>query len=147
MNEGNVTGGAQEHRRGGRAFGYAVEVVINAVLLYVAHNLVRWGFLPFITPAFDRVLWAFELSLGVTMGLKAALIFYDPAWLRHMLQAISAAVGIVAPVALLTVFPFAVSPAWSTALRIAFVVGIAGSAIGAVVELSKALGGLASREA
>jgi hypothetical protein len=151
MGEGNATGGdkavAPEAGRGGRAFGNVVSIMVNALVLYVAHNLVRWGFLPFVTPAFDGVLRAFDLSIGVTMGMETALLFYEPVWFRHLAKAVTAAVGIVVPAALLTVFPFALSPAWSTVLRVLFVIGIVGSAVGAIVELIRALVGQASQKA
>jgi len=62
---------------------YATALVVNAVLLYSAHRLLEWG-VPFLTPSFNDVLWALDLSLGATVLANAAFIAYDSAWFRHV---------------------------------------------------------------
>jgi hypothetical protein len=61
---------------GARSGGYLLAIVINALLLYVVQHLVAWD-VRFITPAWNDVLWAVDLSLQATIVANVLFLIYD----------------------------------------------------------------------
>ena len=113
---------------------YWVAIIVNAILLFVAHNLLNWG-VGFITEEFATVLWVIDLSLGATIAANIVFLFYDPAWFRHMAQVALNVVAVVATYTVFTVFPFALSGLADLAVRIALIVAMVGLGIGTIVEV------------
>jgi hypothetical protein len=72
--------------RGARVAGYIVTIIVNAVMWYIAHNLLNWN-VPFVTERFVAVLPAFEASLGATIIVNVLYIAFDPRWFRALAQA------------------------------------------------------------
>lgn len=95
----------EAQRARARQVGYAVSIVVNAILLVVAHSLPSWG-LPFLTPAFVDVLWAIDLSLGASIVANAVYFAYDASWFRNLTQIALTGLSLVSTVALYRVFPF-----------------------------------------
>jgi hypothetical protein len=60
---------------------------------------------------------------------------YDPPWVRSLGDLVTTGVGLAAAIRLWQVFPFALSPGWSTAVRVLLVVAIAGSCIALVAQI------------
>ncbi|MGI9597712.1 MAG: hypothetical protein ACR2QK_16230 [Acidimicrobiales bacterium] len=136
-----------ETRRSRRA-GYVVAIVINAVLLYVANNLLSWDLLPFLTDDFDRVLPAVNLSLAVTIAVNGLRIIYDAPWFTRSSEIVSMLFSIAASVRLFNVFPFDFddySSVWEPFVRVLILIAIIGSAIGVIVQLFKLLTGLGAQ--
>ncbi len=94
-----------ENRERARQAGYVVAVVVNAIMLAIAHALPAWG-LPFITMAYVDVLWAVDLSLGATIIANALFVVYDPSWFRNLAQIILSALAVVSGYTMYRVFPF-----------------------------------------
>ena len=63
----------EAERQRWRQAGYIAAVVINAVLLVIAHTLLRWP-IPVITPAWADVLWAI-IVLSDKCGVDLARAF------------------------------------------------------------------------
>jgi hypothetical protein len=96
---------SDEERRRWRASGYVGAIVVNAILLAIAHNLLDWQ-VPFITPAWADVLWAIDLSLGASIIANAVFVGYDARWFRQLVQIGLTGVSLIAWLAVVEVFPF-----------------------------------------
>lgn len=128
-----------------RRFGYALAVLINALLLFLVNVWPGWQVLPFLTEGMAEILpW---INASLTVGIVANLVnvIFDRAWLRAIGDLASTGVGLVALVQLWAVFPFTFGDStfpWEMVVRTFLVVAIAGSAIGivaAVVTFVRAL--------
>jgi hypothetical protein len=95
-----------------RRFGYLVAMIVNAVVLTIAHTVLDWG-IPFLTPSFRDVLWAIDLSVGATIIANALFIVYDSAWFRHASQIVLDALALVTVYTLYRVFPFDFGMEWA----------------------------------
>ena len=120
--------------------GYAIAVGVNLVLLFVVNNLLAWGWVPFLTEDFERLLPIVDLSLVVGAGVNVAFIFYNAPWFRSVGQIVQNAVSILVIIATLKIFPFDFSPYsfdWATFARTGLIlVGVA-IGIGTIVEVVK----------
>jgi hypothetical protein len=92
-------------RAGARSGGYVLAIVINAVLLYVVHHLVAWD-VRFVTPAWNDVLWAVDLSLQATIVANVLFLVYDARWFHSLVQVVPAGVAVLALWWMYQVFPF-----------------------------------------
>lgn len=127
-------------RRQGRASrrgGYVIAAAINAVLLWLIHVSPGWDAVPFLTADFQQVLWLIDLSLVVTIALNLLYLIRDPRRLTAAGAVVTSAIGFVAIVRMLQVFPFdfGSSEFWPTVFRVMLWVGIVGSAVAVVVNL------------
>ncbi len=122
----------------GRRVGYAVAILVNAVFLYVVNNLVDWD-ISWITDDFSRLVWLFNLSLGVTIAVNVIYLFFDPPWFKSLAQIGMLSISLILAVRLWQVFPveFTGDFPWTGIFRVALVVGIVGVSIGILVELVK----------
>jgi hypothetical protein len=122
---------------------YIFAVIFNIAFLVVVNKVPDWNIV-FITDSFPDILWALNTYLAVSLAGNLVLIFFHPRFLHHLLNAVFAIFGILATSVMLSIFPFDFSELvgeWLNILiRIALIVGIVGSAIGAVVNIVKAVG-------
>jgi hypothetical protein len=126
--------------------GSIVAIVVNALLLYVAHNVHQWG-VPFITSAWADALWAVDLSLKAAIVAQALRLSYDARWLRALCDVLEVTFAMQAVYHVWLVYPFSFgSDGADEAMRwmlllllvpmtIALVVGVVTSA----VEIGRAL--------
>jgi len=124
---------ASDHRTG-RQVGYVVVIVVNLVVMYVLHNLLRWG-VPFLTEDWDQVLPYMDASIWGTIAANVAWIFYDMRWFRRLVQIGLNLLSLRAVWAMYTIFPFEVDlyPI-EQAIRIGLLVAVVGIAIGTLAE-------------
>jgi hypothetical protein len=94
-----------------RATGYGISIVVNVILLYVVHHLLAWD-VPILTPAFNDVLWAVDLSLGATIVANAIFMAYDPRWFRHVSDIVLDLLALLSVYMIYRVFPFQFEQAW-----------------------------------
>lgn len=94
-----------EERHSWRQIGYIAAIVVNAILLAVAHSLLGWH-VPFITPAWADVLFAIDLALGGTIVANALFVSYDERWFHELVQIALTALSFVACLVVVQVFPF-----------------------------------------
>ncbi len=125
-----------------------MSIAVNAVLLWIVHRILGWGWLPFLTPAWTLVLPVLTASLIVAIVVNVALLGYDGVWLRAPANILVAAFGVAVAVRIWRVFPFDFSGyafPWDTVARVLVVLSIVGSAIAIVVEVGRLARAAAAR--
>lgn len=131
-------------KRDQRRFGYALAIGINLVMVWVVYNILDWGWPPFITSEWDRVVDIVALSMIAAILANAAYLAFDPRWFKRLTDAATGVVGVIASARVLSVFPFDFSNytgPWETLSRIVLIIAIVGSAIGVLVNLAMAARG------
>jgi peptidoglycan biosynthesis protein MviN/MurJ (putative lipid II flippase) len=123
--------------RASRRAGYVVAAAINAALLWFIHVWPGWDAVPFLTADFETVLWLIDLSLVVTIALNLLYLVRDPRWLTAAGAVVTTAIGLVAAVRLLQVFPFDFgdSEFWPVVVRVLLWVAVIGAGIGIIANL------------
>ena len=122
----------------GRRAGYVIAVAINAVLLWVSHQLLDWGWPRFLTGDFEELLPVITLSLVASMVVNALFVVADPPWFKSLCNVVTSAISLAVAVRTWQVFPFDFSSYavdWSTMARVVVIVAAVGSAIATVVNL------------
>ena len=125
-----------------RRAGYLVTIVVNLVLLVIVNNLLTWGWLPFLTDDFTRVLPILNLSIGASIIVNAIYLAYDPLWFTELFEVVLLGISFAAGLRLYQVFPFDFSAyefAWDTVVRGILVLGLVGVGIGLVAGTVKLL--------
>jgi len=131
--------------REGRRVGYVIAILVNLLMLYVAHNLENWG-LPFITGEFGRVLPALDLAILAAAGANALLLINDAPWFRALLQIFQGLAGFWAAVTLFRVFPFDFGSDFINSLsRVVLALVMLGILVGLVLDLFRLVTGRAGR--
>lgn len=121
----------------GRRVGYVVAIVVNAVLLWIAHQLLDWGWPRFLTDAFDDLLGLVTVSFVANMLVYAVYLVRDHGRVRALGEMVTAAFALVVSLRTWDVFPFDFSgyaTNWSWVPRTFLVIAIVGSAIGLLVH-------------
>lgn len=125
-------------RIGAKRFGYVVAAACNAVLLWIVHQLLDWGWPGFLTDDFDRVLPYVTVSLAVSTIVNVWFAVDDRAWRKPLGELASAVAGLVSAWRTWVVFPFEFTGTdWSWLVRAVLVVGIVATAIGIVVHTAR----------
>jgi hypothetical protein len=120
--------------KGSARLGYAIAVVINIVLLYIAHHLVAWE-VSFITPAWTGVLWAIDLSLGASIAGNVLFLAYDRPWFKHLVQIVMSILSFVSTYVVYHAFPFSFALIWlDWAVRLALLAAMLGLVIALIVD-------------
>lgn len=126
--------------RTGRTTGYVVGIAVNGVMLYIANNLLEWGWFPWLTSAFNDVLPWITFSLLASMVVNAVYIFFDVGWFKSLTQALLAGVSFLVTWQLYDVFPFDFSAydwAWTGFTEAALIFVMIGTGIAFAVESTK----------
>ncbi len=134
---------SEERRsRPARQAGYVVAIVINALILWVANNLLAWGWFSWLTDGFVDVLPAINASLIVTIIAYALYVAYDGEWFRALGDIVTGIYSLLAGIAMWQVFPFDFSAYafdWALVARILVGLGIFGVSVGILVNVVKLL--------
>jgi hypothetical protein len=118
----------------GSRIGYVVAIVVNVVLLYVAHHLLSWH-VPFVTDRWNLVLWAVDLSLVATIAANAAYVIYDARWFKRVTQIGLNIVALLVVYLLYTFLPFDLGVGIvDFAFRIALLFAMVGVVIATIVD-------------
>ena len=137
--------------RSARRVGYAALIGVNIVAFWIVHNLLDWGWPPFLTSDFEQLLWLIDISIAVNVLFSVIYMWFDPTWFQSAAQVVVNAIGLILSIRTLQVFPFDFSPYdfnWGALARGILIVAIVGSSIGIITELVKlarAAGGDANR--
>jgi hypothetical protein len=118
--------------------GFAIAIVVNGVMLWVAHQLLDWQWPGFLTDDFERVLWLLSASFVAGMVVNAALMVRNRGRFRAFADLVTASFGIAVGVRTWTVFPFDFSgyaTDWSWLARTVVIAGIIATSIAALVNL------------
>jgi len=133
---------------GSRRLGYAVGVVVNAILLYLVNGWPGWEALPFLTADTVQVLPLINLSIGAGMVINLARIVYDSQWFVAFGDVVSTGIGATALLRMWRVFPFQFGTStidWSLIVRVTLVFALVASAIGifaGLVSMVRAIAGM-----
>lgn len=134
---------SEERRsRPARQAGYVVAIVINALILWVANNLLAWGWFSWLTDDFVDVLPAINASLIVTIIAYALYVAYDGEWFRALGDIVTGIYSLLAGIAMWQVFPFDFSAYafdWALVARILVGLGLFGVSVGILVNVVKLL--------
>jgi hypothetical protein len=93
-------------RHPGSHVGYVIAVIVNAVMLVVAMNILEWGWLPFLTAEFAEVVPWISLSLTLTILANLINLFDDDPLVRSAGQIVVNITSAVATFRMWQVFPF-----------------------------------------
>ena len=112
--------------------------LVNAAMLWGINIWPGWQVLPFLTSDMTRVLGIINASL--TAGIVANLVFVviRNRGIMALGNLVVLGIGLAAVLRLWEVFPFDFGDSWSgwpVVVRVLLVLGIAGSIIGALVEI------------
>jgi len=120
----------------GRRAGYVIAALIDAVLLWVTHHLLEWGWPSFLTSEFDEILPIISASFIVGILFNVVLVAHDPPWLKTLGDVVGAVIAFIASWRTFAVFPFDFSDwgtDWSWLVRAILVVAMVSTAIAATV--------------
>lgn len=123
-----------------RRFGHLVAAMANVVLLWVAHQLLDWGWPGFLTEEFELVLGLVTASFIASIVVNLALAVRPGGRFRVLTDLVTAGFGLAVGLRMLEVFPFDFSGYandWSGLATLAIVVGILATGIAIVVNLFK----------
>jgi hypothetical protein len=94
-----------ETSRAARSGGFVGSIVVNAIVLYIAHHVLEWQ-IGWITPAWSDVLWAVDLTLWASIVANALYLAFDAVWFRNLAGAVSCGLAVLATWWVYVVFPF-----------------------------------------
>ncbi|MGH8871212.1 MAG: hypothetical protein ACRDWS_04480 [Acidimicrobiia bacterium] len=123
-----------------RHAGYIVAIVVNALMIIFANNILDWARLPFLTEDFDGLLWLIDISLGAGIVVNLVYTFHDPAWFKALTQIGLNLIALFLTIRTSQVFPFDFSEYrfdWEPLTRFILVMVGIGTLIGIVVEIVK----------
>jgi hypothetical protein len=126
--------------RGARRFGYLLAGAVNAVLLWITHQLLDWGWPGFLTREFEDLLPWITVSFVVSIVVNAVYAWRDAHPVKPIGEMITAAVGFAVAVRTYQVFPFDFSgydTDWSWLARLVLVLAMIGMVIGFVTHTGK----------
>lgn len=129
-------------------FGYMVAIIVNAAMLVVANNILDWGWLPFLTDDFGRLLWIIDFSLLASIVVNAIYLGYDPAWFKSACQIGLGGISLAVAIRMFQVFPFDFSGYqfnWEPLTRFVIFLAIVGTGIAIVSEVAKLARGSSSK--
>ena len=101
----------------GRRAGYVIAVAINAVMLWIAHQLLDWGWPRFLTEDFEELLPVITWSLVASIVVNALFVVADPPWFKALCNVVTSAISLAVAVRTWQVFPFDFCPTPSTGRR------------------------------
>lgn len=122
----------------GRRFGYVVAAAVDLAMLWIAGNLLGWGWPAFLTDAFEDLLPFVAASLLVSVVVNLVWVVHDPPWLKHVGQIAMNVIGLVVAVKTWQIFPFDFSgdaAVWDAVVRIVVGVSIVAMVVSTIVEL------------
>lgn len=123
-----------------RRTGYAVAMLVNAIMLVIVNNILEWGWFSWLTDDFELVLPLVNLSLLATMLVNLAYMAYDLQWFKSLCEMGLLVISISVAVRTFEVFPFDFSAYtwnWEATVKLAIVCAIIGMSIAMLVHAIK----------
>lgn len=120
-----------------RRAGYVLAIVVNGLMLWLAQQLLGWGWPGFLTVEFDDVLGLLSASFVASMVVNAGYLARDRGRFRALGELVVGAFGLVVSLRTWTVFPFdfaGYDHDWTWLFRLALVIAIVGTAVALVVN-------------
>lgn len=126
--------------RAGTRFGYIVAIAVNVVGLVIVNNILEWGWLPFLTDDFSRVVPWMNVAFSVAVVVNVVYLFWDSRVFRSTTQIGLNIITFAVTYQVLRVFPFDFSAYafnWGIVARILLILAMVGAAIGVITETYK----------
>jgi hypothetical protein len=126
--------------RAARRAGYLVGMAANLVLLWLVTVRPGWRIVPILTEAFVDVLGLVIISLLVGAAVNLLYLAADPPWLKHLGEAVTAAIGCVILARMWTIFPIDLGErwgGWEPTLRVLIGLFCLGAGIAVVANLAQ----------
>jgi hypothetical protein len=124
---------------GARRFGYFVTILVNIAMIYVANNLLNWGWPPFLTKDYVLCLWAANLSFAANIFINFIFMFFDRRWFRSLMQAFGNVFGFLSIFVFWQVFPLDLSSGLASMVNLGLIIIMGLTALGTLVELISAV--------
>jgi hypothetical protein len=124
--------------------GYVVAIGVNGLMLWVAHQLLEWGWPAFLTDDFERVLPLLTASLVAGMAVNVGFLRWDSGRFRASGDLVTSAFGLAVSLRLWAVFPFdfvGYDRGWSLLLHAGLVLVIFGSVIAMIAAVTRLVRG------
>jgi len=115
---------------GAERLGYAIAVLVDVAGLVVLHLWPGWEQVPVLTEDTPSVLGIVDVTLVIGIVVGLVQVARGPGRTATAGSMVTTAVGIVAMVRVVHVFPFDLSDGWTVLVRALLVFGIAGAAVG-----------------
>lgn len=128
----------------GLRIGYAIAVLVNLVMLVITHNILDWGWLPFLTDGFAHLVPWISLGLVATIVANAVYQFNDTLPVKSTGQIGVNLISIFVTYQIWQVFPFDFSAYefnWEAVARVLLVLAMVGAGIGVLAEGAKLASG------
>lgn len=125
-----------------RRFGYAIAIAINAVLLWIAMNLLEWGWFDWLTDSYEQLIPLIVVVFSAEILKNIVFVFNDAQPIKSVGELLTGVLGLILAVRTLQVYPLDFSAYdfnWDLVARIILIVGVVGSAIGLIVEFGRLL--------
>lgn len=129
----------QRAPRGTRVVGYVVAAVVNVAFIWLVKVAPGWRWLPILSDDFSQVVGLLTFSFVVSVVVNLVYVAFDPPWMKHLGEALTASIAAVVMLQVVVVFPFDLGSQWAgweTPLRVLMGVGCAVLAIAAVANLA-----------
>lgn len=128
-----------------RRLGHVFAAMTNGVLLWVAHQLLGWGWPGFLTTDVELVMGLVTVTLLASMATSLVLALDPAAQVRLLAELVRAGLVLAVALRLLEVFPFDFTGhavGWSGLLRSSLIIAIAAAIVAIVVKLVRLLSDL-----
>ncbi len=91
-----------------KEFESVITIIVNLIFLYMVNNVLSWN-LPILAQEFSQVIWAFNLSIIVTIVVHILYLFAYSVRLGNAGELLQNLLGVLVLYLLYRVFPFAFS--------------------------------------
>ncbi|NUU05209.1 hypothetical protein [Leifsonia sp. C5G2] len=121
-----------------RRAGYAIAILVDALLLFLVQVWPGWHALGILTPAAAAVVPWIDAAFIAGIVVNLLNLIFDRRLLKAVGDLVTTVIGLIAAIVVWDVFPFdfgAQGGGWEVLVRVLLVVAIAGSAIAIVVSL------------
>lgn len=128
----------------GRQTGYAIAVMVNVAMLVIAHNILEWGWLPFLTADFAQVLPWISFSLIAAVVANLVYQFNDTLLVTSAGGIGTNLISVFVTYRIWLVYPFdftAYEFDWGVLVRVLLVLAMVGAGIGVLAEATKLASG------
>jgi hypothetical protein len=129
----------EETHSGARRFGYFVTILVNIAMIYIANNLLNWGWPAFLTKDYVLCLWAANLSFGANIFINFIFMFFDRRWFRSLMQAFANVFGFLSIYVFWRVFPLDLSAGMASMVNLGLIIIMGLTALGTLIELISAV--------
>ena len=120
----------------GRVLVHLLGILGNGLVLLAVHAWPGWDVVPFLTGETPRVLGVLGAALVAGIVVHLVQLARGPDWWTPAGLTVTSAFGVIVNAWAFQVFPFDLGEGWEAVVRVLLVVGVVGSAVGAVAALA-----------